>query len=261
MTTALPPSSFSVRRPAAGLARFVSQYWLGLNNSAPIYTALPDGCVDLVLEISADRCRSWAYGSTTRPTAIACAPGIHYLGIRFQPGQSRHFITSAANEITDCREELRTLMQFPSDRVAQHINGRIACDAVFNELDAILSGLLRHAEPVSSYIDHVVGHVEHRHGLVRVDDVASRFGKSRRQLERAFLQTVGVPLKFFCTISRLRHAADLIVHPRERSLTAVANDSGYSDQAHMTRDFTRLAGVSPGQLRHDGAFFQYHSPR
>ncbi len=29
----------------------------------------------------------------------------------------------------------------------------------------------------------------------------------------------------------------------------------------MTRDFTRLAGVSPGQLRVDDAFFQYHSPR
>ena len=257
MTTAFPSSSFRVRRPAVGLARFVSQYWLGLNNSAPVYTALPDGCVDLVLEVSANHCRSWVYGSTTRPTAIPCVRGNHYLGIRFLPGQSRHFITSAANEITDCREDLRTLMQFPSE----HIAARIATDALFDEIDIILSGLLRHAAPVASYIDHVVDHVKSRHGLVRVDGVASQFGKSRRQLERAFLQTVGVPLKFFCMISRLRHAADLIVHPSARSLTNVSHDAGYSDQAHMTRDFTRLAGVSPGQLRHDDAFFQYHSPR
>ena len=63
------------------------------------------------------------------------------------------------------------------------------------------------------------------------------------------------------TLSVRRHAADLIVHPASRSLTAAAHDAGYSDQAHMTRDFTRLAGVSPGQLRVDDAFFQYHSPR
>ncbi|MBM0108099.1 AraC family transcriptional regulator [Steroidobacter sp. S1-65] len=250
-------SSFSVRRPGRGLARFVRQYWLSLNNSAPLYTALPDGCVDLVLEVSASGYRSWVYGTTTSPTAIACAPGYHYLGIRFHPGQSRHFIRAAAAEITDSSADLRALMEFPADRIAM----RIASEALFDELDVILGGLLAHAPPVASYIDGVIEHVDVRHGLVRVDDVASWFGKSRRQMERAFLQTVGVPLKLFCMISRLRHAADLIAHPPARSLTAVANDAGYSDQAHMTRDFTRLAGVSPGQLRHDDAFFQYHSPR
>lgn len=255
--TAIPPSSFSVRRPAAGLARFVSQYWLSLNSSAQAYTALPDGCVDLVLEVTAGSHRSWVYGSTTRPTDIPCVPGHHYLGIRFQPGQSRHFISAAAHEITDCREELQLLMRFPSERIAT----RIATEALFDELDTILNGILNHAPPVASYIDCVIGHVEHRHGLVRVDDVAAHFGKSRRQLERTFVQTVGVPLKFFCMLTRLRHAAGLIVHPDDYPLTAVAHDAGYSDQAHMTRDFSRLIGISPGQLRPDDAFFQYHSPR
>lgn len=257
MTMAPPSSSFTVRRPAAGLARYVSQYWLSLNNTSPVYAALPDGCADLVLEVTADNYRSWMYGSTTRPTAIACKAGTHYLGIRFQPGQSRHFITSAAHEITDCRADLQTLMRFPAERVA----ARIAADALFHELDAILMELLCRAPPVESYIDHVVQHVDAQHGVVRIDDVATQFGKSRRQLERVFLQTVGVPLKFFCMLSRLQHAADLIVQPAARSLTAVAHDAGYSDQAHMTRDFTRLAGVSPGQLRADDAFFQYYSPR
>ena len=257
MTTAPRPSTFTVRRPAAGLARYVSQYWLSLDNTSPVYAALPDGCVDLVLEVTQHEHRSWLYGSTTRPTAIACRVGTHYLGIRFHPGQSRHFISSAAHEITDCRADLHTLMRFPSERIA----ARIATDALFDELDQILARLLSRAPPVESYVDHVVKHVEARHGVVRIEDVAAHFGKSRRQMERVFLQTVGVPLKFFCMLSRLRHAADLIVHPSSRSLTAVAHDAGYSDQAHMTRDFSRLAGLSPGQLRADDAFFQYHSPR
>lgn len=257
MTTAPSPSTFTVRRPTAGLARYVSQYWLSLNNTSPIYAALPDGCVDLVLEVTANSYRSWIYGSTTRPTAIPCAAGTHYLGIRFHPGQSRHFIAAAAHEITDCREELRTLMLFPSERVAT----RIASEALFDEIDEMLLATLSHIPPVESYIDGIVQHIAARHGDTRVDDIAVRFGKSRRQMERVFLQTVGVPLKFFCMISRLKHAADLIVQPSSRSLTAVAHDAGYSDQAHMTRDFTRLAGVSPGQLRAHDAFFQYHSPR
>jgi len=257
MTTAPSPSTFTVRRPKTGLERYVSQYWLSLNNTSPIYAALPDGCVDLVLEVTASGYCSWIYGSTTRPTAIPCTAGTHYLGIRFHPGQSRHFIAAAAHEITDCREELRTLIRFPSERVATHI----ASEVLFDELDTILIATLSRVPPAESYIDGVVQHISARHGMVRVDDIAVRFGKSRRQMERVFLQTVGVPLKFFCMISRLKHAADLIVLPASRSLSAIAHDAGYSDQAHMTRDFTRLAGVSPGQLRADAAFFQYHSPR
>lgn len=259
--TALPPSSFSIRRPSDGLSRFISQYWLSLNSSASLYTALPDGCVDLVFEVTANDCRSWVYGTTTRRTDIACTPGSHYLGIRFQPGQSRHFINAAAHEITDCHTDLQALMQFPAEIIAT----RIATTTLFDELDVILSAVLCHSPPVVSYIDHVIQHVETHHGLMRVDDVASQFGKSRRQMERAFLHTVGVPLKLFCMISRLRHAAALIVHPSARSLSTVALDAGYSDQAHMTRDFVRLAGTSPGRLQQsssfqDVAFFQYHSP-
>ncbi len=257
MTTAALPSLLTVRRPADRLARYVSQYWLSLNNTSPVYAALPDGCVDLVLEVTARGHRSWIYGSTTRPTAIPCTAGTHYLGIRFHPGQSRHFISAAAHEITDGREDLRTLMRFPAERVAAHVTS----EALFDEIDQILISALTRRPPVDSYIDGVVQHIAAHRGLARVDDIAVRIGKSRRQLERVFLQTVGVPLKFFSMISRLKHAADLIVHPASRSLSAVAHDAGYSDQAHMTRDFTRLAGVSPGQLRVDDAFFQYHSPR
>jgi AraC-like DNA-binding protein len=257
MTSAPAPSTFTVRRPAAELARYISQYWLSLNNTSPVYAALPDGCVDLVLEVTASNHRSWIYGSTTRPTAIPCTVGTHYLGIRFHPGQSRHFISAAAQELTDGREDLRTLMRFPSERVAAHI----ATEALFAELDQILMGTLRRARPLESYIDGVVQHIEAHHGDTRIDEVAARFGKSRRQMERVFLQTVGVPLKFFCMITRLRHAAELIVPPASRSLTVVAHEAGYSDQAHMTRDFTRLTGLSPAQLRVDDAFFQYHSPR
>jgi AraC-like DNA-binding protein len=256
MTQPVSPSSFSTCRPSGLLGRFVGQYWLSLHNVAPTYTAFPDGCVDLVLEVTANRWRSWAYGTTTRPTDIACSSGSHYLGIRFRPGQSRHFIAAAADEITDRREDLHSLLPFPAEIIA----ARIGTDAPFSQVDIVLTTLLRQQAPTSNYIDKVLEHIEARHGRVRVDEVCDRFGKSRRQMERAFLQTVGVPFKFFCMISRLQHAAGLIVHPSRRPLTAVAMAAGYSDQSHMTREFTRLAGVSPGRLlQQDVAFLQYHS--
>ena len=251
------PNSFSTHSPRGRLAHYVSHYWLSLNNDAPVYTALPDGCVDVVLEVMRDDHGAWIYGSTTQPPEIACARGAHYLGIRFQPGQSRHFIDTTADEITDARADLHGLMQFPAETIAT----RIGSDELFSQLDDILAATLARSPPEMSLIDRVIPYVEAHHGVASVEAVARQFGKSRRQLERTFLQVVGVPLKFFCTLARLRYAARLIAQPMARPLTAIASDAGYSDQAHMTRDFRRLAGVTPAQLRQDDAFFQYHSPR
>lgn len=252
--------SFRTHLPRGPLSRYVSHYWVSLSNDSPVYTALPDGCVDLVLEVTPNEYGAWIYGSTTRPTDIACTSGAHYLGIRFQPGQSRHFIDAAACEITDARAELPGLMQFPAELIAT----RITDDTLFTQLDDILAVMLSRSPPAVGVIDHLIQYVEAHRGTVCIEELARHFGKSRRQIERTFSQTVGVPLKFFCTIARLRHAARLIARPSGRSLTAIASDAGYSDQAHMTRDFRRLAGATPGQLRQYGrqhdAFIQYHSP-
>lgn len=257
MTRPAIPNSFETHSPRGPLSRYVNHYWLSLSNDSPVYTALPDGCVDLVLEVMADDYAAWIYGSTTRPTDIACSRGTHYLGIRFQPGQSRHFIDAAAGEITDARVSLQGLMPFPAERIATGITST----SLFTQLDRILTAMLSRSPPAMNLVDHVIRHVEARHGVVSIDELARHFGKSRRQIERLFPHTVGVPLKFFCTLSRLRHAAGLIVQPSRRSLTAIALDAGYSDQAHMTRDFRRLAGATPGRLARDDAFFQYYAPR
>ena len=148
-------------------------------------------------------------------------------------------------------------MQFPAEIIATRVDD----ETLFTQLDDTLSVSLSRSSLAESLMDHVIQHVQARHGDVHIEDIARRFGKSRRQIERTFVHTVGVPLKFFCTITRLRHAARLIAEPSRRSLAAIASDAGYSDQAHMTRDFRRLAGGTPGQLRRDDAFFQYHAPR
>lgn len=258
MTQPAIQTSVGVRRPGGALARFVSHYWLSLDSRASTYTALPDGCLDLVLEVDGSGCQSWVYGTTTLPTDIRCSPGRHYLGVRFKPGQSRHFIRAAADELTDSRADLDALIRFPADTIGAHITS----GELFAHLDRALSALLRKSPPEASYVDHVVQHIESARGQVRIKEVAARVGKSPRQLERSFRETVGVSSKLYSMITRLRHAADLIASPAPRTLSAIAMDAGYSDQSHMSHDFVRLAGVSPGELlRDDVVFFQYHASR
>jgi AraC-like DNA-binding protein len=34
-------------------------------------------------------------------------------------------------------------------------------------------------------------------------------------------------------------------------LATLAHDHGYADQSHLTRDFTRIAGLPPGRFAHE----------
>jgi AraC-like DNA-binding protein len=55
------------------------------------------------------------------------------------------------------------------------------------------------------------------------------------------------PPDFWRLLGRARRAAGRIASGAR--LAEVADDAGYSDQAHMTRELARWFGMSPGQLR------------
>lgn len=76
--------------------------------------------------------------------------------------------------------------------------------------------------------------------------VARALGLSERQLERRFLQRVGVTPKRFATLRRFERAAALAV--TAPSLTDAALAAGYYDQSHFIRDFRRFTGEAPGAL-------------
>jgi AraC-like DNA-binding protein len=80
----------------------------------------------------------------------------------------------------------------------------------------------------------------------RADLVAARLGIGERQLRRRCQAAVGYGprmltrvLRFQRFLSRVAAAADL---------AGLAAETGYADQAHLTRESTRLAGLSPAAL-------------
>lgn len=238
--------------PSTPLRDFVSHYWLSQDNPDLTHTVLPDGSVDLVVEVSASSAASMVYGTTTMRTDIRLEQGSHYLGIRFKPGQSRHFFSAAPHELTDACEPAQGLLLFGLDDVPQ----KIADYDVFARLDEILERHVARRQPARAGIDGVIALIEAAHGSVRIDEAAALFDKSRRQFERVFLESVGVSAKFFAQISRFRHASILIAHS-SAALADIAAESGYSDQSHMTHEFRRLANMSPAAYaRSDVVFLQ-----
>jgi AraC-like DNA-binding protein len=50
-------------------------------------------------------------------------------------------------------------------------------------------------------------------------------------------------------LARFQRALHRLQHHHRHSLTRIAMESGFADQAHFTRDFGRFAGVTPSAFR------------
>jgi transcriptional regulator GlxA family with amidase domain len=83
-----------------------------------------------------------------------------------------------------------------------------------------------------------------------VDELARQHRVSRRQLERDFQRCLGVAPGSYARLVRFQRAARAIADGMP--LAHVAAEQGYADQAHMTRAFGDIAGVTPRHLRKGG---------
>ena len=78
-----------------------------------------------------------------------------------------------------------------------------------------------------------------------IDSVASDVSTSRRQLERLFLQQVGLTPKTFARIARFQRALLLERDAPQWDWTRIAQECGCYDQAHLIAEFRQFTGGSP----------------
>jgi len=85
----------------------------------------------------------------------------------------------------------------------------------------------------------------------RVDELARELGISKRGLHKRFVQELGIGPKLWLQLGRFD--AVLRCGPAPGSLADLAAAFGYADQAHLTTEFRRFAGLSPGAYIHSRA--------
>jgi AraC-like DNA-binding protein len=82
-------------------------------------------------------------------------------------------------------------------------------------------------------------------GTVEVGRLAAEVGWSARHLNECFRAEFGVPPKRAARIVRFHRARKALERSPGMGLAAVAAECGYADQAHLTREFRAIAGLTP----------------
>lgn len=85
--------------------------------------------------------------------------------------------------------------------------------------------------------------------LPSVGQIAAAVKLSERRLRQLFRAQAGIPIASYMLWARIRRALQLIAANEEMRLAEVAVEAGFADQAHLTRTFKRMFGVTPAMLR------------
>jgi AraC-like DNA-binding protein len=274
-------------KPTPPLRPFIECFWTlegdGFDDGSSPERILPDGCVELILNFG-DRFlqhtggerthqpRNFIVGQMTGPILISATGAVQLLGIRFQPGGTRPFLDVPAHEITDKVGELGGLSGGFERGLLDTCARAEKLDQKIAAVDAWLVSRLGENR-FDPHLLALAARVIDCRGLVSVDQLAENAGVSSRQLERRFLQDVGIGPKLLARIVRFQQVFRAVGQSNP-AWSEVAVECGYYDQAHLIRDFNQFAQQTPAVLfasqsaltesftrkarRHSNvAFFQY----
>lgn len=217
-------------RPTAALQPWVECFWTNRDDatSPREHRVLPDGCADLVFDLTRDDAQ--VVGTMTRPLVIAGSEPSNFFGVRFRPGRAAAFLRIPLAHFTDARVSLGDVFkQWPSDPPS---------------IDVVERELLRRLDPDRDRrVDFAVERIVQSGGSARIDEVAFEAGISRQHLARQFQHHVGVSPKTLARVMRFRRVVDEL--SGDPDWADLAAKYGYYDQSHLIADFRELAGATP----------------
>ena len=208
--------------------------------------------IDLDGEISADGSRlpsAWVGGLSQRRTIVGVGPRYGAVDLKLSPLAARAILgMDLATLEGDC-VPLGAVLGAVGDRLAHELRDAPDWDGRFDVLERWLLQRLAGGPVVDPVVARAFSLLVVSQGRVRVAPMCAELGVSPRHLTRRFSAQIGLPPK--AVARQLRFAAvrrRLETIGGDRSWTEIALAAGYFDQAHLSRDFRELAGITPTEF-------------
>lgn len=238
-------------QPCAELSGVLDHHWIvewDLRGQPPyVQRTLPYPCVNLVF----DRRQTGVFGVVSGAFETTLAEAGRVIGLRFRPGAFRAFFGKPVHLLTDKVLPASTLLGCTDAEAEDSVLGAQDDAGMVSAAEALLLRVLPQPDRQVERIHAILQMLEQDIGLTQVRDLARRAGSSERTLQQLFANYVGVTPKWVICRYRLHEAADKLAGGEPVDLVELANQLGYFDQAHFTRDFRKLVGKAPAEYRRD----------
>jgi AraC-like DNA-binding protein len=251
--------------PPPGIAAHVASFWTrGPEPAERVHRIVPDACADIVWITGR---RLLVAGPSTGPVISTIARGGSAVGVRFRVGAAGSALGLPARELLDGYTDLEAIWGDAAAALADRLAAARTLDAAV----AVLTAAVERRLPPPDAIDPVVraAAVGAARPRTPVEALGAGLGIGERQLRRRFDDAVGYGPKTLQRVLRFQRFLALAeaeaaaagaagraagaAGPAGAELAQLAFAAGYADQAHLTRECTRLAGLPPAALLATGA--------
>lgn len=205
--------------------------WRNVAESDGPQRIVPDGVLDLMWHDG----RLVVAGADRAAVAVTAREGAATHGLRLPPGVAHALLGVPARELTDLRVDLADITGVPA-----------RCSDRPWRLPDVAAALWRRAAPDPADLRLAASLDRAAHAGAAVRDVAAAHGLSERSLRRHANRLFGYGVKTLASVHRFQRALHLARAGTPLGETAAR--AGYADQAHLTHEVRRLAGVTPAAL-------------
>ncbi len=240
-------------QPAEALKNYIHSYWR-FEVDAEFYKE------PFMHSIMADGCTSLAFikipgvpvvvKSLTGPTVsnieVQVYPGMVAVGVRFLPPAQFYLLGIEGAELRD------------KDLKAESFSARLDLDEhlvhlsdkkIFSLFDMSLKEYLEKTDLEENFsVNNAVSFIIKEHGKVKVSDVVKQSAMSERHLQREFKRLVGLTLKEFARVRRIRSTTIEMLTSGEKT-SAIIDKAGYFDRSHFNSEFSLIVGNNPSGFK------------
>lgn len=186
-----------------------------------------------------------AGGLHTRPVLIGHSGDMHGIQLDLTPDGARSLLGMPAGELKSVVVPLDRLLGVDAGVLIERLSETASWPARFAVLDEVLTRRAGRLAEAPAELRHAWRCLAGRDGTLRISDLASEVGWSRRHLSERFTAEYGIAPKEMARVMRFERSRRLLQRSDRPSLATVAAACGYYDQAHLARDWNSLIGCPP----------------
>lgn len=259
--------------PSLPLANYVEliTYYKGYNPPHLIERLLPDGGIDLIIDLTnvpkyiydnellteVQTCkRAWISGMRTEYISIqARAAESEMLVIRFRPGMAWSFLHMPVLEVKDKVVDAELIFGNELLSFREQLMGQADSAQKFTVAEIYLQQRIKNHVEVHPAISYCISQINQNPSQTSIREITHKTGYSNKHLISLFGKYAGINPKQYVSVLKFQQAVQLLENnPDQINWTSLALDCGYYDQAHFINEFKRFSGFNPSaymELRGD----------
>jgi len=211
---------------------------------------IPDACINILFECCPHDPKAIVSGIHLELNEVLLKPDTSYFG--FKPYSDRGFKLGGIRMPELVNGSVDLLEVFPgAERMLLNIANSTGLDAQIQSFDAYAKTHMIQSEYQPSFVDFFTYLLCVSRGTVDLNEMQNMTGYSKRYCRERFKEDHGISPKQYSNIMRFQRTIKQLMRGPKGSLTLLAAENGYYDQAHFIHDFKQYVKMAPSRFRQE----------